>query len=102
MKGESASAEQFEDWIHTMGKDWTPEGTIIMTMCCFVFQIDLIAFINLKTTNGGVIWATFRPMGEQHLRIPVEEQYVKQIFINASDMLFVALYPIDLEKTIVS
>jgi hypothetical protein len=41
-------------------------------------------------------------MGEQYLRIPVEEQYVKQIFINASDLLFIALYPIDLEKAIVS
>jgi hypothetical protein len=40
--------------------------------------------------------------GEQHLQIRVEEQHVKQIFIKASDLLFMALYPIDLEKTIES
>jgi hypothetical protein len=73
-----------------------------MTMCYFVFQINIIAFIKLKTTNGDVIWATFRPMWEQHLQIPVEEQYVKLIFINASNLPFMALYPIDLEKTIES
>jgi hypothetical protein len=33
MKGESASAEKFEDWIHNMGKDWTSAETVIMTMC---------------------------------------------------------------------
>jgi hypothetical protein len=63
MKGESASAEQCEDWIHDMGRDWTSADAIIMTMCCFVFQIDLIAFIKLRTTNGDVMWFTFRPMG---------------------------------------
>jgi hypothetical protein len=45
LKGESASAEQFEDWIHDIGKDWTSSDAIIMTVCCFVFQIDLIAVI---------------------------------------------------------
>jgi hypothetical protein len=39
-------------------------------------------------------------MGELHLRLPVEEQFVKQIIISASNLLFMALYPIDLEKTI--
>jgi hypothetical protein len=44
-----------------------------MTMRCFVFQIDFISFITLKTTNGDVIWATFRLMGVQHLEIRVED-----------------------------
>jgi hypothetical protein len=83
MKGESASAEQFEDWIHNMGEGWTSADT----MCYFVFHIYLMAFFKLKTTNGDVMWSTFRPVGEQHLLIPVEEQHVKQTFINASDLL---------------
>jgi hypothetical protein len=100
MKGESASAEQFEDWTHNMGKGWTSVDTIIMTVCCFVFQIDLIAFIKGKTANGDVMWSTFRPMGEKHLQMLVEELCARQIFISTSDLLFLALYPIDLEKTI--
>jgi hypothetical protein len=95
-----ASTEQLEDWFHDIGKDSTSSDTIIMTVCCFVFQIDFIAFIKRKTANGDVVWATFRPMEEQHLQISVEEQYVKQVFINASNLPFMALYPINLEKII--
>jgi hypothetical protein len=41
-------------------------------------------------------------MEEQHLQISVEEQYVIQVFINASNLPFMALYSINLEKTIES
>jgi hypothetical protein len=71
MKGESASAEQFDDWIHDMGKDWKSADTIIMTMCCFVFQIDSLACIKLKTIIGDDIRSTFRPMEEQRVQMPV-------------------------------
>jgi hypothetical protein len=102
MKGQSAMVDQFKDWLQDMRNNCSFANTIMMTMCCFVFQIDLMSFTKLKTTSADVMWTTFRPMWEQQLQLPKEEQYIRKVFVKASDLHIIALDPIDLEKTVES